>query len=144
MDVLLKTDNFIEFEKTAETGLKNTGNNIEILNFIIKEYFLRENYQAAEQYSLKAISIYPNDYFACFILGNICAMKNEYKKALTCYTMAILLSRDTGEYYFKRAVVWYMLNNYEQSNKDVERAEKYGFIVNNEFKKDLEKIKKEN
>jgi tetratricopeptide (TPR) repeat protein len=144
MDIALKTDNFAEFEKIAEEGLKNTGDNIEILNLLIKEYFYRGNYQKAEQYSLKAVSLYPNNHFACFILGNLFAIKQDYKKALTCYTMAILLSRDKGEYYFKRAVVWYMLNNYNQSKKDVEKAEKYKFIVDKEFKKELEIIKKEN
>jgi tetratricopeptide (TPR) repeat protein len=144
MDALLKTDNFAEFEKTAEIGLKNTENNKEILTFIIKEFFSKGIYQKAEQYSLKSLSLYPNDYFACFILGNIFAMRHEYKQALTCYTMAILLSRENGEYYFKRAVVWFMLNNYSQAQKDVEKAEKYKFVVDDEFKKDLESIKKEN
>ena len=144
MDVLLKMNNFSGFEETALLGLKNTEKNREILNFLIKEYFLRGKYQAAEQYSLEAISLYPNDHFVCFILGNIFAMKEEYKKALTCYTVAILLSRDSGEYYFKRAAVWYMLNNYINAKKDVEKAEKYNFVVDDEFKKDLETIKKEN
>ena len=144
MDVLLKMNNFSEFEKTADIGLKNTGNNNEILTFLIKEYFSKGNYQKAEQYSLKSISLYPNDHFACFILGNIFAMKEEYKKALTCYTMAILLSRKNGEYYFKRAVVWYMLNKYGNAQKDVEKSEKYKFVVDDEFKEDLKKIKKEN
>jgi len=144
MDVLLKTDNFVDFEKVAEEGLKNTGDNTEILNFLVKEYFYRENYQKAEQYSLKAVLLYPNDNFACFVLGNLFAIKQDYKRALTCYTMAILLSRDNGEYYFKRAVVWYMLNNYNQAKKDIEKAEKYKFVVDKEFKKDLEIIKKEN
>ena len=143
MDTLLKTDNFSEFEKIAKIGLKNTKNNREILNFVIKEYFSKGEYKEAEQYSLKSISLYPNDQFACFILGNIFAMKQEYKKALTCYTMAILLSRESGEYYFKRAVVWYILNNYNQAKKDVEKAEKYKFVVDEEFKKNLEIIKKE-
>lgn len=143
MDILLKKNNFADFEKTAEFGLKNTGNNMEILNFFIKEYFHKGNYQKTEQYSLKAIKLYPNNNFACFILGNLFAIKQDYKKALTCYTMAILLSRDNGEYYFKRAVVWYMLNNYNQAKKDIEKAEKYNFVVDNEFKKDLKIIKKE-
>lgn len=144
MDALLKLNNFDDFNQTAELGLKNTGNNIEILNFLIREYFSKCDYQNAEKYSVESILLYPNNHFACFILGNICAMKKDYKKALTCYTMAILLSRDIGEYYFKRAVVWYMLNNYNLAKKDIEKAEKYKIVVDNEFKKDLEKIKKEN
>lgn len=144
MDALLKKNNLSEFEKTASIGLKNTGNNMEILNFLIKEYFFKGNYQAAERYSVEAISLYPNNHFACFILGNIFAMNQEYKRALTCYTMAILLSKNNGEYYFKRAVVWYILNNYNNAKKDIEKAEKNNFVVYDEFKKDLEIIKKEN
>ncbi|MCR4662486.1 MAG: hypothetical protein K5622_01200 [Endomicrobiaceae bacterium] len=141
MDVLLKTEKFSEFEKTALLGLKNTGNNEKILNFLIKEYFMRGFYKVADSYSRQAINLYPNNYFACFILGNLFAMQTDYKNALTCYTMAILLARDNGEYYFKRAAVWYMLNNYNQAKKDVEKAEKYNFVADDEFKKDLEKIK---
>ena len=83
------------------------------------------------------------DDFGYFLLGNIFAMETEYKKALFCYTMAILLSRDNGEYYFKRAVTWYMLDKYDLAQKEVDYAEKHGFIVYKDFKQDLEKAKKE-
>ena len=56
--------------------------------------------------------------------------------------MAIFLSTNSGEYYFKRAVAWYMLNNYNQAKKDVEKAEKYNFVVDDEFKKNLETLKR--
>jgi hypothetical protein len=36
-----------------------------------------------------------------------------------------------------------MLDNYNQAKKDMEKAEKYNFVVDKEFKQDLEKIKKE-
>lgn len=143
MDAMLKMNDFAGFEKTALLGLKNTDNNENILNSLIKEYFFNANYQIAGKYANEAISLYPNNHFACFILGNVFAINNDYKRALICYTMAILLSRDSGEYYFKRAAVWYMLNNYNQAKKDMEKAEKYNFVVSNEFKQDLEKIKKE-
>ena len=35
-----------------------------------------------------------------------------------------------------------MLNNYNQAKKDVEKAEKYNFIVDDEFKKNLETLKR--
>ncbi len=143
MDATLKINDFSAFEETALLGLKNTDNNENILNYLIKEYFFRENYQLAGKYSNEAVSLYPNNHFACFILGNIFAINNDYKRSLVCYTMAILLSRNTGEYYFKRAAVWYMLNNYNQAKKDMEKAEKYNFVVDKDFKQDLEKIKKE-
>ena len=143
MDAALKMNDFVKFEETAVLGLKNTDNNMDILNSLIEQYFLKGNYKLAGEYAKKGIYLYPNDFFACFILGNIFAVNNDYKNALICYTMAILLSRDKGEYYFKRAVVWYMLDNYNQAKKDIENAEKYNFVVDDELKKDLETMKKE-
>ena len=143
MDAMLKLNDFAGFEETALLGLKNIDNNENILNILIKEYFFKEDYQLAGKYANEVISLYPNNHFACFVLGNIFAINNDYKRSLICYTMAILLSRDNGEYYFKRAVVWYMLDNYNQAKKDMEKAEKYNFVVDKEFKQDLEKIKRE-
>lgn len=142
MDIYLKENNFSEFENIALTGLKNTKNNMSILNELSKEYFLRKDYENAEKYLLKSVILYPNNHFAYFLLGNILAIKSDYKNAIVFYTTAILLSKENGEYYFKRAAAYLMLNKYELAKKDVEKAEQKGFKIDGDFKKDLEKIKK--
>ena len=139
MNLYKEKGNFIDFEYIALIGMKNIDDNISILNELISYYFSIEQYDKVEEVFLKYFK--SNNDVGYSLLGNICAIKNNYKDALTCYTMAILLSRDKGLYYFKRAVVWYMLNNYNQAKKNVEKAEKYKFVVNDEFKQDLEKIK---
>ena len=142
MNFLDKKHNFIDFEKTAIDGLKKTNNNFEISNKLTEFYFKNKKYLNAENLSIQSIKLYPTNHFAYFILGNISAISIDYKKALFFYTMAIFLSVNTGEYYFKRAAIWYMLNNYNQAKKDIEKAEKYNFIVDDEFKKNLETLKR--
>ena len=137
MNFFDKEHNFIDFEKTAIDGLKKTNNNFEISNKLTEFYFKNKKYLNAKNLSIQSIKLYPTNHFAYFILGNISAIRIDYKKALFFYTMAIFLSTNSGEYYFKRAVAWYMLNNYNQAKKDVEKAEKYNFIVDDEFKQDL-------
>ena len=137
MNFFDKEHNFIDFEKTAIDGLKKTNNNFEISNKLTEFYFKNKKYLNAKNLSIQSIKLYPTNHFAYFILGNISAIRIDYKKALFFYTMAIFLSVNTGEYYFKRAAIWYMLNNYNQAKKDIEKAEKYNFIVDDEFKQDL-------
>ena len=142
MNFFDKKHNFIDFEKTAIDGLKKTNNNFEISNKLTEFYFKNKKYLNAENLSIQSIKLYPINHFAYFILGNISAIRIDYKKALFFYTMAIFLSTNSGEYYFKRAVAWYMLKNYNQAKKNVEKAEKYNFIVDDEFKKNLETLKR--
>lgn len=143
MNLFYEKHNFVDFEKTAVDGLKNTNNYFEISNKLTEFYFKNKNYLKAEQLSNQSIKLYSTNHFAYFILGNISAIKADYNKALFFYTMAIFLSKDTGEYYFKRAAIYLILNKYNLAKKDMEKAEKYNFKVDKEFKKELEKIKKE-
>ena len=76
------------------------------------------------------------------MMANLSAINFNYDKSLFFYTLAIISSKGKGEYYFKRAVVWYMLKNYSQAKKDIEKAEKYKYVVDNLFKQDLERLKK--
>ena len=142
MDFFNKKNNPVDFEKTALDGLKNTDNNIEILNKLILFYFKNEQYLKVEQLSIKSAKLYPTNHLAYFMLGNLSAINFNYDKSLFFYTLAIISSKGKGEYYFKRAVVWYMLKNYSQAKKDIEKAEKYKYVVDNLVKQDLERLKK--
>lgn len=136
---------FESLEKTALEGLKNTGNNPNIVNELAKEYFSCGKYVEAEKLLIDTDFFNTDNHLGYFFMGNISAIKGEYKKALIYYTMAILNSKkDNGEYYFKRAAVYLVLDKYELAKKDVDVAEKKNFYVEKEFKKDLEKIKKGN
>ena len=136
-------NDFENLEKAAFKGLKNTDGNVNIVNELAKEYFSAEKYEQTEKLLLENESFNPGNEIGYFFLGNIFAIKGEYKKALTYYTMAIITSKskDNGEYYFKRAAVYMLLNKYELALKDVVNAEKRNFKVEESFKKDLKKIK---
>ena len=141
MTVYEDSKDFVNFEKTAQQGIKFTEDKTPIINKFAVYLFEKGRYEQA-----KALLLTNLDYcnhFGYFLLGNIFAMEEDYKKALFCYTMATFLSKDNGEYYFKRAVTWYMLDKYDLAEKEVEKAEKCNFLVYEEFKKDLEKAKRE-
>ena len=141
MTIYEENEDFVNFEKTAQQGIDFAGNKLPIINKWASYLFEKEKYEQTKV--LLLVNLDYCDDFGYFLLGNIFAMETEYKKALFCYTMAILLSRDNGEYYFKRAVTWYMLDKYDLAQKEVDYAEKHGFIVYKDFKQDLEKAKKE-
>lgn len=132
---------FINFEKTAQQGIDFASNKLPIINKLADYLFEKGKYEQTKV--LLLVNLDYCDDFGYFLLGNIFAMEKEYKKALFCYTMAILLTKDNGEYFFKRAVTWYMLDRYDLAKKDVEKAEEHKFVVDEEFKKDLENTKKE-
>ena len=138
MTLYEENKDFINFEKTAFEGLKIADKKIEIVNKLATYFFETEKYNELKKLLISQIDIL-ND-FSYFLLGNVFAINSDYKKALTCYTMAVLLQRDNGEYYFKRAVVWYMLKKYDLAEKDVEKAEKYNFVVDKDFKEKLERV----
>lgn len=145
MSLYRQKKDFENLKKIAFEGLKNTNNNINIVNEFAKEYFSCGEYDKAEKLLIDMDFFNTNNHFGYFLMGNISAVKGEYKKALIYYTMAILTSKkDNGEYYFKRAAVYLVLNKYELAKKDVDTAEKKNFQVQKEFKIDLEKIKKGN
>ena len=141
MNIYETDKDFVNFEKTAQQGIDFAINKAPIINKLAGYLFEKGQYE-----QIKVLLLVNLDYcddFSYFLLGNVFAMEGEYKKALFCYTMAIFLSKDNGEYFFKRAVTWYMLEKYDLAEKDVKKAEVRNFIVYEEFKKDLEKAKKE-
>ena len=141
MSVYETNKDFVNFEKTAQQGIDFSRDKTSIINKFAVYLFEKERYEDVKVLLLANLE-YCN-HFGYFLLGNVFAIEKEYKKALFCYTMAILLCGDNGEYYFKRAVIWYILDKYDLAEKEVQKAEKHNFIVDKEFKKDLENAKKE-
>ncbi len=141
MTIYETTDDFINFEKTALQGIDFASNKVPIINKLASYFFEKGKYGQTKVLLLLKSNLCDN--FGYFLLGNVFALEQKYEQAIFCYTMSILLKRDNGEIYFKRAMVWYLLKNYDSAQKDVKYAEKYNFIVDKEFKQDLEKAKKE-
>lgn len=138
MTIYEKNKDFVNFEKTAFEGLQNADNKTDILNKLAAYFFENERYDDVQNLLVSNFDYF--DSFSYFLLGNVFALEEYYEKALMCYTMATTLNRDNGEYYFKRSAVWYLLNKYDLAKKDVEKAEKYNFVVDKDFKKNLERV----
>ena len=141
LDVYKKQNNFEQIEALLDRVLKNNIQDYSFLNSVAIMYFEKENYKKAQDLFALAIDINPKNSVAYFFLGNMFAMKKEYRAAVICYTMAILYSdkKNNGEYYFKRAVVWFFCGKYELALKDMNVALEKKFEVPKEFKEDLEK-----
>lgn len=136
-------NDFENLTKMGFEGLENLGikNSVNILNYLGIEYFKKNELKNAELIFKSTITEYPNNHTAYFFLGNIYALNHKYKDALTYYTMAILLTNENGEYYFKRSAVHLMLNNYKKAKEDMEKSLKKGFNIDINFKNEIEKIK---
>lgn len=136
-------NDFENLEKMGFEGLENIGmkSSLNILNYLGREYFKKNDFKNSELVFKSTLTEYPNNHTAYFFLGNIYALNHKYKDALTYYTMAILLTNENGEYYFKRSAVHLMLNNYKQGKEDMEKSLKKGFNIDINFKNAIEKIK---
>ncbi|MFA7073996.1 MAG: tetratricopeptide repeat protein [Endomicrobiaceae bacterium] len=141
MEIYRTQNNFKLFEETAEECLKHNPDDVSVMNMLGKEYFARGYYDLSEKIFLRSVKIKPNNHLGYFFLGNIAALKKEYKKAITNYTMAALLSKNNGEYYYKRAAVYLILGKYELAKKNMNTAVENGFYIDDDFKNEIEKIK---
>ena len=130
------TDNL---EKILLEGLKNTDDK-DIFNLLSSFYCETGNFDKAYDILIKSLQIYPNNYLAYYFLGNVYGLKQEYKKALSCFTMAILLTKNNGAYFYARAATFMNMGNYELAKKDMEKSLKKGFNIGS-LKYDIEKIK---
>lgn len=140
-DVYKKQNNCEQIEVLLDRVLKNNIKDYSFLNSVAIMYFEKEDYKKAQDLLAMAIDINPKNSVAYFFLGNMFAMKKEYRSAVVCYTMAILCSdkKNNGEYYFKRAAVWFFMEKYELASKDMNVALERKFDVPEEFKEDLNK-----
>jgi hypothetical protein len=48
--------------------------------------------------------------------------------------MAILVSKENGEYYYKRAAVYLVLGKYELAMENMSKSAEKGFYIDDEFK----------
>ncbi len=138
-----KMNDFQKFEQTASLGIENIGlkNSLEIENYIGKIYFQKNYFDAAENIFKVTVLEHPKNHTAYFFLGNISAIKQDYKQAVVYYTIAILSTKDNGEYYFKRSAAQMMLKNYKNAEEDMEKSLKKGFNIDSGFKIEVQKIK---
>lgn len=141
MEIYKKQDDFKNFEEIARQGLRNIKDDVDIMDTLGKEYFIRSHYNQSEQLFLMSVNIKPNNYLGYFFLGNISALKKEYRNAIIYYTMAILLSKDNGEYYFKRSAVYLMVGKYKLAKQNMNKAIEKGFYIDDDFKNEIEKLK---
>lgn len=141
MEIYREQKDFENFGKTAALGLKNINDSVEIMNMLGKEYFANGYYDLSEKIFLQAVALKPNNHMGYFFLGNIAALKREYKRAVTYYTMAILVSKENGEYYYKRAAVYLVLGKYELAMENMSKSAEKGFYIDDEFKNEIKKLK---
>ena len=134
-----------DFEKAFQIyykGLANASDKVLMLSYISKLLFERSSYSAAEEFNFKILAENPNYYPAYENIGNIRAIKGDYKGALRYFTAALLIKNDLGSVYFRRAIVHFNNKMYDKAEEDALNAVKYGFEIPEDFRKNLEANKK--
>jgi tetratricopeptide (TPR) repeat protein len=79
----------------------------------------------------------PGDYSAYDYLGSISALKNDYKKALAFFTMALLIKNDLAESYLHRAIVHLDNKMYYKAKDDFLSASRFGIEIPGFLKDEL-------
>lgn len=135
-----------KFENVAKEGLEQTKNDVNIVNELAAKYFTLGRYEDVEKLLHKERDLNSDNSAGYFLLGNMSAINGYFKSALIYYTMAILNSKEgdnVGEFYFKRATVYLILNDYKKAKANAEIAEKKGVVPDDDFKNGLEEIGRE-
>ena len=73
--------------------------------------------------------LFPEEYKAYDMLGNIYALKNDYTTALKYFTMTALVKSDYSSAYFHRAVLYSKLKRYDKAEEEIIKARQSGFEV---------------
>ncbi|MBQ3834393.1 MAG: hypothetical protein II816_02620, partial [Elusimicrobia bacterium] len=143
MIIYNEKDDFASFENIALEGMEKTNDNVNIINELASKYFMVGRYNDVERLYFKEQKLNSDNSVGYLLLGNIAAMNGNFKAALIYYTMAIETSKENAEYYFKRAAVYLVLNNYEKAKLNAEIAEKRGQIVDEDFKEGMDLLKQQ-
>ena len=104
------------------------------------EYYRQGNFTQAISDFNKAIEINPNDAEAYNNLSVLYAIKGDLSIAMSDFNKAIEINPKICDAYKNRALIYYQLKKYDQSWKDVLRAEKLGENVNPQLVNSLRQI----
>lgn len=143
MIIYNEKDDFANFENTALEGMEKTNDDVNIVNELASKYFMLGRYSDVERLLFKEQKLNSDNHMGFFLLGNIAAMNGNFKAALIYYTMAIETSKENAEYYFKRAAVYLILNDYEKAKLNAEIAEKKGQVIDEDFKEGMDLLKQQ-
>mgnify|MGYP001594969327 CR=1 FL=1 len=89
---------------------------------------------------LRTLEINPNEISYYMIRGHILLKIGEFDKAISDYSRVIQSGtnkEDIGGAYYHRSVAYYDKKEYDNSWRDLHKAEEYGFEAKLEFIKEL-------
>ncbi len=114
-------------------SIKRIGGRKESLLQLGSAYFDTGRYNEAFEIFLYMKKLFPEDYRIYDFLGNLHALKGDYKNAVIMYTKSLLINNNYSNAYFHRAAASFELKRYEKALKDALTAKKLGFELPADF-----------
>ena len=102
-------------------------------------FFMNRGFKKAEQAILRAIELDPGLKDAWSGLGDLYFQNKQLEKARTSYLKYLAIDPGSGRVHNNLAVIYYYRKEFQQSHRELLEAEKSGFPVNEEFKRELKK-----
>jgi tetratricopeptide (TPR) repeat protein len=124
-------------EKEYSDGIKNSGENRDVMYVLGDFYFDFKEYYKAREIFTQIVQKYPEDFESFDYLGRIESLYGNYKKTLYYYTMAILINNAYAPSYFNRASAHMNMGDYALSYKDARKAVDLGYNIPEDYIKEL-------
>jgi putative GTP pyrophosphokinase len=89
-------------------------------------YFARSDYEKALDDFKESAELDPKNFRSAYYEGIVFAILKRYNEAVLCYTKSLELNEYQSHTFFRRAVAYYEMNEYEKALNDITAARKLG------------------
>lgn len=90
-------------------------------------YFAQSKYKEALADFKTSADLGVENFRSVYYAGIVYSVTGEHKKALECFTRSLQMNGFQSHAYFRRALAYYNLSDYEHALSDLNEAEKFGF-----------------
>jgi superkiller protein 3 len=102
-------------------------------------FFMSRNFKKTEQAFVRTLELDPGLKDAWSGLGDLYFQNQQLEKARTFYLKYLAIDPVKGRVHNNLAVIYYYQKEFRPAHREMIEAEKSGFPVNEEFKKELKK-----
>lgn len=89
-------------------------------------YFAESDYESALQDFCESERLDPKNFRAVYYEGIVCAILKRYGKAIECFTRSLSINEFQSHAFYRRALSYYEVHEYEKALSDVSSAKKLG------------------
>lgn len=115
----LKAGDLLQAKQLFLQALASDGNDLKVLNYLGFVLYQLKEYEHGEAICRKAVSVSPENAYACKGLGLHCAKNGKVAEGISFIHRAIELSADFVDAYYDLAVIHYEAGNFDEARESL-------------------------